>query len=61
MVSYWVYKYFHGFVLFFLVIMYVFVLRYIFAAIVENSQALLAQLQLIRRVDIDATSTPVGV
>lgn len=61
MVAQGVYSKFKGFLLFFLVIMYVLILRYIFASIVENSSTLHTQHQLVRNLNVTNNSSPTPV
>jgi len=56
-----VYDLFGGFLLFFLVIMYVVILRFIFASIVENLGQLSSQLAIVRSLEINANSSPVAL
>jgi hypothetical protein len=60
MLSKAIYTWFNGFVLFFLVIMYVLMLRYIFASIVDNTTVLSNQIGVLRSIPtLNVTNTPV--
>lgn len=59
MIATGVYESFGGFLLFFLVITYILVLRFVFAAIVENLSMLASQLALLRSVELRMAQFPV--
>jgi hypothetical protein len=62
MLSKAIYSWINGFVLFFLVIMYVLMLRFIFASIVENTTLLSNQIGVLRTVpSLNVSKTPVWV
>jgi len=61
MIATGVYETFGGFLLFFLVIIYVLILRFIFAAIVENLAQLGSQLAIVRSMDVQSTVSPVHI
>jgi hypothetical protein len=58
--SYFIYELFGGFLIFVLLVAYVLALRVIFAAIVENGNALLRQNHMLSRNDIDVDQTPLA-